>query len=188
VVNSVTVTAGDGLSGGGDLTANRTLSVSYAGSGGNFGSATSVSRSNHLHDYVGLSPDGVNPLITANKITSAYIPFGPTSVEVATGNHSHSAPNASVIDYTSDSGGLIVAGVMSVQAALDILDDHSHTPQDAAGVAYSSDAGGLLGTGIFNVQAALDYIDDNVSTYTQMTAADNAVKGAAVAFAIALGG
>ncbi len=40
-----TIAAGDGLTGGGDLSANRTLSVSFAGTG----NATTVARSNHTH-------------------------------------------------------------------------------------------------------------------------------------------
>ena len=40
-----TITAGDGLTGGGDLSANRTLSVLFAGTG----NATTVARSNHTH-------------------------------------------------------------------------------------------------------------------------------------------
>lgn len=42
---SRTITAGAGLTGGGDLSANRTLSVALAGSG----SATTVARSDHTH-------------------------------------------------------------------------------------------------------------------------------------------
>ena len=40
-----TITAGDGLTGGGDLSANRTLSVSFDGTG----DANTVARSNHTH-------------------------------------------------------------------------------------------------------------------------------------------
>ena len=54
-----TITAGSGLSGGGDLTANRTLSVVYGGNG----TATSVSRSDHNHTLDSLS----NTTITANS-------------------------------------------------------------------------------------------------------------------------
>lgn len=107
-LQTITISAGSGLTGGGDLSGNRTLSVQYAGSGGLFGGVNTVARSDHAH-------------------------------------------NASSITYTSDSGG-------------------------------------ILANTILDVAGALDYIDDNVPTTTQMTSADTAVKGAAVAFAIALGG
>lgn len=49
------IAAGDGLTGGGDLTANRTLAVSFAGTG----NATTVSRSNHTHAATELTTDAV---------------------------------------------------------------------------------------------------------------------------------
>lgn len=46
-VNTTTITAGNGLTGGGNLTANRTISVNFAGSG----SANTVARSDHKHAF-----------------------------------------------------------------------------------------------------------------------------------------
>jgi hypothetical protein len=59
---SITVSAGSGLTGGGDLSANRTLSVSFAGTG----TATTVAHSDHDHDstYVNVTGDTVTGDIT----------------------------------------------------------------------------------------------------------------------------
>lgn len=45
----INILTGDGLLGGGDLSASRTLSVNFTGSGGLSGSATTVARSDHKH-------------------------------------------------------------------------------------------------------------------------------------------
>lgn len=50
VASSVTVSTGTGLTGGGDLSTNRTISATYGGSGGDFGTATTLTRSDHIHD------------------------------------------------------------------------------------------------------------------------------------------
>lgn len=54
VPSSRTISAGAGLTGGGDLTANRTLSVNFGGTG----SATTVARSDHNHDSTYLKLTG----------------------------------------------------------------------------------------------------------------------------------
>lgn len=54
VLNSIVVSAGTGLIGGGSLSEDRTLSVSFAGTG----SAATVSRSDHDHDSSYLSLNG----------------------------------------------------------------------------------------------------------------------------------
>ena len=46
--SSITISAGSGLTGGGDLTANRALAVSWGGTG----AATTAARSDHNHDGV----------------------------------------------------------------------------------------------------------------------------------------
>ena len=46
------VATGSGLTGGGDLSANRTIGVSFTSSGGNNGTAVSVARGDHLHDGI----------------------------------------------------------------------------------------------------------------------------------------
>jgi hypothetical protein len=71
-----TITAGDGLTGGGDLSADRTLSVSFAGTG----NATTVARSNHTHAATEL---------TTSATTTGYLKWtyesgsGTWSVEAA---------------------------------------------------------------------------------------------------------
>jgi Phage tail repeat like len=47
---TTTVSAGSGLTGGGDLSANRTLAANFVASGGDGGVATTVARGDHLHD------------------------------------------------------------------------------------------------------------------------------------------
>lgn len=54
VQTSRTISAGSGLTGGGDLSANRTLSVNFAGTG----VATTVARSDHNHDGTYLKLNG----------------------------------------------------------------------------------------------------------------------------------
>jgi len=71
-----TITAGDGLTGGGDLSANRTLSVSFDGTG----DANTVARSNHTHAATEL---------TTSATTTGYLKWtyesgsGSWSVEAA---------------------------------------------------------------------------------------------------------
>lgn len=52
VDTTTTITAGNGLTGGGTLGASRTLSANFTSSGGNNGTAVSVARGDHLHDGV----------------------------------------------------------------------------------------------------------------------------------------
>lgn len=56
-----TITAGSGLSGGGDLTANRTLDIVWAGTG----AAITAARSDHTHAY-----NGVTALLTGTALPS----------------------------------------------------------------------------------------------------------------------
>lgn len=46
------ITVGSGLTGGGDLSANRGIGLNFTSSGGNNGTAVSVARGDHLHDGV----------------------------------------------------------------------------------------------------------------------------------------
>lgn len=47
---TTSIVAGTGLSGGGDLSTNRTLSVVFTSSGGDNGTATTAARGDHTHD------------------------------------------------------------------------------------------------------------------------------------------
>lgn len=47
---STTISAGSGLTGGGDLSASRSLAANFAASGGDGGTATTVARGDHFHD------------------------------------------------------------------------------------------------------------------------------------------
>ncbi|MDP5273689.1 hypothetical protein [Chengkuizengella axinellae] len=69
------ISTGNGLSGGGNLTSNRTLSVVYGGTNGNYGTSTSVARSDHTHDYLPLSGGTVTGTVTATTVqgTSAKL-------------------------------------------------------------------------------------------------------------------
>lgn len=48
--STLTLTADSGLTGGGDLSANRTLAANFVASGGDGGVATTVARGDHTHD------------------------------------------------------------------------------------------------------------------------------------------
>lgn len=47
---ATTISAGSGLTGGGDLSANRTLAANFATSGGDGGTGVTVARGDHIHD------------------------------------------------------------------------------------------------------------------------------------------
>ena len=66
VAKTATITAGAGLTGGGDLSANRTLAVSFAGSG----TATTASRSDHIHSLSTLTEDSSHRLVTDAQIAA----------------------------------------------------------------------------------------------------------------------
>lgn len=74
VAKTTTLTTGAGLTGGGDLSANRTLSVSFAGTG----AASTVARSDHNHDasYISKTGDAVSGNLTfgAGQATANSVP------------------------------------------------------------------------------------------------------------------
>lgn len=59
-IEARSIVAGTGLTGGGTLAASRTLNVAFAGSG----SATTASRSDHIHTLASLTEDSTHRLIT----------------------------------------------------------------------------------------------------------------------------
>jgi hypothetical protein len=60
--NTVTITAGSGLTGGGDLTANRTIAVNFAGTG----VATTVAKSDHTHTVNDLTDTTITTVASGN--------------------------------------------------------------------------------------------------------------------------
>lgn len=88
--NSITISAGTGLTGGGDLTANRTLTVSY-------GSAS------------GTAVQGNDARVTADQAagTASIRTIGTGALQAAAGNHTHTATGIS--DSTSTGRSLMTA-------------------------------------------------------------------------------
>lgn len=70
---ATTISAGSGLTGGGSLAANRTLTVDFTSSGGNNGTATNVARGDHKHPVTLVAMGGIATLAT--KVYSARLPF-----------------------------------------------------------------------------------------------------------------
>lgn len=77
------VLAGPGLTGGGTSGA-VTLSASYAGTGGTFGSATTLARSDHNHFGAAWSGSGTNGLSLTNSSTTGRGLFGLASATTGT--------------------------------------------------------------------------------------------------------
>ena len=102
-VNTTTITAGNGLTGGGNLTANRTLNVDFGGNG----SATTVARSDHKHAF-----SEITDLLTYSQIEKA-IPLG-SSEDLNTFTDDgafHQSTNASAgtgTNYPSGMAGLLL--------------------------------------------------------------------------------
>ena len=70
-LQTTTISAGSGLTGGGSLAANRTLSVDFTTSGGSNGTATTVARGDHNHDgaYLKLTGGTLSGRLTVPSIT-----------------------------------------------------------------------------------------------------------------------
>jgi hypothetical protein len=69
------ITAGSGLTGGGDLSADRTLAANFTTTGGDNGTAVTVARGDHLHDgrYYTQSQATTNFAATAHLHDSRYV-------------------------------------------------------------------------------------------------------------------
>lgn len=110
VDKTATITAGTGLTGGGDLSANRTLAVAYGTSGstacaGN-DSRLSDSRTPTAHSHAGTD-------ITSGTVAYARLPVGTAASTIAAGNDSRiTAPQAPTSDTTA-SGSTISTAVTS---------------------------------------------------------------------------
>ena len=72
--SATTLTAGSGLTGGGDLSANRTLAANFVASGGDGGTATTVSRGDHIHSalYYTQTQSNANYAATAHNHNGGY--------------------------------------------------------------------------------------------------------------------
>lgn len=103
------IIAGTGLTGGGDLTADRTIAATYGGSGGDYGSASTLTRSDHIHDgryFTETESDNRFLIKTSNlsDVTNATISRNNLNASVIGHSHDESSPTASELEGINDIG------------------------------------------------------------------------------------
>jgi len=96
-VAATTVIAGNGLTGGGALTSNVTLSATFAGTGANYGTALTLARSDHKHDVATTSVDGY--MSATDKARFDVAVTGPQFILT-----SYAAPNNTATFTAADAG------------------------------------------------------------------------------------
>lgn len=86
---STTITAGTGLTGGGDLSANRTISASFGTTSGTIAQGNDSRITGAEQTANKAAANGYASLDSSTKVPIAQIPTGSTSSTVALGNHTH---------------------------------------------------------------------------------------------------
>lgn len=126
-VSTTTISAGSGLTGGGDLSANRTLAVSFAGSG----TATTVARSDHGHALTDANVTGTLPVVqggtgattVADARTALGVPSSSTGINTGdglVGGGNLTASRTLAVDFAGSGTATTVA-----------RSDHGHALTDA---------------------------------------------------------
>jgi hypothetical protein len=144
VIKTTTITAGTGLSGGGDLSTNRTISLANtAVSAGTFGSSAAVAR--FTVDAQGRLTAASNSTIDAVTLTTGTISTSPTNANdianksyvdsIAQGLNFHAACNyattTTLPTYTYNNGASGVGATITATAnGVLILDGHTFTTTD----------------------------------------------------------
>ena len=129
-IDTTTIATGDGLSGGGNLTASRTISVTFAGSG----TATTVARSDHGHALTDANITGTLPIsqggtnaTTVSAARSALgVPYSGNSIVAGnglTGGGTISSSRTLNVDFAGNGSATTVA-----------RSDHSHAFGDITGL------------------------------------------------------
>jgi len=144
VINTTTITAGTGLSGGGDLSTNRTISLANtAVSAGTFGSSTAVAT--FTVDAQGRLTAASNTTINAVTLTTGTISTSPTNANdianksyvdsIAQGLNFHAAcvyaTTTTLPTYTYNNGASGVgATITAIANGVLIIDGHTFTTTD----------------------------------------------------------
>jgi microcystin-dependent protein/phage-related tail fiber protein len=128
------VTAGSGLTGGGDLTADRTVSVSFAGTG----SASTVSRSDHTHTLsavtdVTVTTPATNDLLIYSTATGKWANSSLSNAGIAPLSHVGSGGSAHAVVTTSVNGFMAATD----KSKLDGIENNANNYTHPSGDGYS---------------------------------------------------